>query len=453
MAGLMWFRRDLRLDDNPAWSAATRHHDAVTALFVIDRRLFGRSPRRDAMLVGHLERLDRRLRAAGGVLKVRRGPSERVVMEEASSAEAVYWNADTGRFAERRDGRVAARLEGRANVHRGLTVHAPGVLTTQAGSPHRVFAPFYRKWREAPWELWPTPGTAFIDDERGEPMPEIAPPPMEPGEDAARRRLDQWLEKVDRYDETRDQLEPGATSELSSDLHFGVLDARRVRAEVGDHTGGRAAYVRQLAWRDFSFQALHFHPQAAGKPIRPEYGAIAWRDDPDGLTAWMSGTTGYPIVDAAMRQLSATGWMPNRVRMVSASFLVKDLLIDWRLGERHFRRELVDGDVAQNVINWQWVAGTGLDAAPYFRVFNPVLQSRRHDPEGTYIRRWLPELAGLGAPAIHAPWEAGPLELAAAGVSLGSDYPAPIVDHGRARERTIDAYKLALSQHETQHGG
>jgi deoxyribodipyrimidine photo-lyase len=446
MAGVVWFRRDLRLDDNPAWAGATHAHDEVIALFVIDPALFGRAPRRDALLIGHLGLLARRLQELGGGLTVRIGAPTKIVPDVCRDADAVYWNDDCGPYARRRDAAVEAALGMPIRRMHGVPIHAPGVVRTGAGDAHRVFTPFYRAWREVPWDLWHPPRPIAVRESPSDPMPDVPRPDRPVGESGARARLEHWLSRVDDYEETRNQFEPGSTSELSSDLHFGTLDARRVRAEVGEHTPGREAFVRQLAWRDFDFQALAEYPGAVSAPIRPEYAAIAWRRDDDGFGAWRNGETGYPIVDAAMRQLGSEGWMPNRLRMVAASFLVKDLLIDWRLGERHFRRELVDGDLAQNVINWQWVAGTGLDATPYFRVFNPVSQSRRHDPAGTYIRRWVGELAGLGDHAIHAPWEVGPLELAAAGVTLGVDYPFPIVDHAVARRRTIDAYKRALAE-------
>ena len=420
--------------------------DSVTALFVVDPALFGKSPRRDAILVGHLRALHERLEGLGGALKVRIGAPQSVVAQEAKGCDAVMWNVDAGPYSQRRDRQVSAAVAAEVRRHQGVTVHAPGTVTTKAGSPHRVFTPFYRAWIEVPWDLWRKASTVHVADDPGDGFPDIGEAAVAVGEVGARGRLDRWLGAVDGYAESRDDLEPGSTSELSMDLHFGTLDARRLRAEIGEHTAGRAAFVRQLAWRDFAFQALHQFPNAVTAPIRPEYGSIAWRTDDDGFRSWTEGATGYPIVDAAMRQLGAEGWMPNRVRMIVASFLVKDLLIDWRLGERHFRRELIDGDLAQNVVNWQWVAGTGLDAAPYFRVFNPVLQSRRHDPSGTYIRRWVPELAALDSSSIHAPWELGPLELAAAGITLGVDYPAPIVDHGRARDRTIDEYRRALAK-------
>jgi len=215
------------------------------------------------------------------------------------------------------------------------------------------------------------------------------------------------------------------------------------RRDLRDAGEDRRAFVRQLAWRDWYAHLLHEIPALAGHALNPALDHIAWRDDPEQVAAWQQGRTGYPLVDAGMRELAVTGTMHNRVRMVTASFLVKDLLVDWRVGERYFRRHLIDGDVAQNVGNWQWVAGTGPDAAPYFRVLNPVTQSRVHDPDGHYLRRWLPELDALGSSAIHAPWEAGPLELAAAGIVLGTTYPEPIVEHADARIRAMDAHHRA----------
>jgi deoxyribodipyrimidine photo-lyase len=212
---------------------------------------------------------------------------------------------------------------------------------------------------------------------------------------------------------------------------------------VGRSSPGRAGFVRQLAWRDWFAHLLWEHPHLRTSAMRPEYDHVRWRHDPEGLAAWQEGRTGVPIVDAGMRQLCQTGWMHNRARLICASFLVKDLLVDWREGERWFFHELADGDVAQNVGNWQWVAGTGPDAAPYFRVLNPLTQARRFDPDGGYVRRWVPELAGLDAPSIHAPWEVGPLELAAAGVVLGETYPHRLVDHAAARDRTLAAYDAA----------
>jgi deoxyribodipyrimidine photo-lyase len=267
---------------------------------------------------------------------------------------------------------------------------------------------------------------------------------MAPGADAAAERLVAWTAEVDRYDERRDRPDdPTGTSKLSADLRWGTIDPRRVVEVVGTSTPSRAAFVRQLAWRDWYAHLFADRPELAREPMRANMARLDWRDDPEELAAWCEGRTGYPIVDAGMRELAATGWMHNRVRMIVASFLTKDLLVHWHRGEAHFRRLLVDAEVSQNAGNWQWVAGTGPDAAPFFRVFNPVTQARRFDPDGTYVRRWVPELAGLAAPGIHAPWELGPLELAAAGVTLGAEYPAPIIDHAAARDRALASFQAS----------
>jgi deoxyribodipyrimidine photo-lyase len=250
---------------------------------------------------------------------------------------------------------------------------------------------------------------------------------------------------VDSYAARRDKPAEEGTSELSADLHFGTLAPRRVVAEIGTATEGRAAFVRQLAWRDWFAHLMWETPELAASAMRPEFEHIPWEDDPDDIRAWQQGLTGYPLVDAGMRQLAATGWMHNRIRMVTASFLVKDLLVDWRVGERWFRRLLVDADVSQNAGNWQWVAGTGPDAAPYFRVFNPVSQSRRFDPSGDYVRRYVSELAAVPDRWIHAPWTAPDPVLVAAGVRLGDTYPHPIIDHAFARDRALRAYATARS--------
>ena len=314
---------------------------------------------------------------------------------------------------------------------------------TAQGTPYQVFTPFWKNWRAQEWTAEPQPGVARIAADPGDGIPGAPAPLMEGGEDQAAIRLSLFLERVDRYAEERDRPDLDSTSRLSADLKYGTLSPRRVIVETGEETGGRAALVRQICWRDFYAHVLYHFPHTATRSLRSEYDAIEWRIDEDAFEAWCAGRTGYPIVDAGMRQLLAEGWMHNRVRMITASFLVKDLLVDWRRGERHFRRYLVDGDVAQNVGNWQWTAGTGADAAPYFRIFNPVLQSAKFDPDGDYIRRYVPELAGLKAPAIHAPWQHESLELAAADVILGESYPLPIVDHAEAREETLSAYAKA----------
>ena len=445
MTGLIWFRRDLRLDDNPAWSAATSNHDALIALFVIDPLLWeGSGTHRRVQLRAHLEALDKALAEQGGRLKVRRGRPVDVVAEEAGPAAAIYWNDDYSPYATKRDEAVAATVDIPVHRFHGNAVHSPAEIFTDSGTPYRVFTPYYKRWTAEPWSPPESPDPARIGDDPGEGLPAIEGDPLlAPGEDAAFARLEDFLDRIDEYDEQRNRPDLDRTSRLSADLKFGTLGPRRIIETAGDASKGRRAFVRQLCWRDFYAQIMFHSPHTAVRAMRPEYDRVAWRDDSEGFAAWQAGATGYPIVDAGMRQLQAEGWMHNRVRMIAASFLVKDLLIDWRRGERHFRDVLVDADLAQNVGNWQWVAGTGADAAPYFRVFNPIAQGRKFDPNGDYVRRYVPELAGLDTRYLHAPWEAGPLDLAAAGIDLGGTYPEPIIDHAFARERVLAAYQEA----------
>ncbi len=457
---IVWFRRDLRLDDNPAWAAATATHRAVLALFVLDHRLLDPSgSSRRSRLLGDLAALRTRLRELGGDLLVRTGDPATVVVEVAGSfaASAVHVNLDVSPFATSRDRIIGDRLA-ECSVswqgHWGTLVQPPGAVRTVAGGLSQVFTPFHRTWARTPWTPWPEPGAATIIAAPGDELPEAGEYPfvsehvgdaVAPGEQGAFARLLVAAQRADQYDEERNTPSIHGTSELSADLKFGTVSPRTVARVVGESTPGRAALVRQLAWRDWYAHLLHANPSLVTAPMKPQYSAISWLDDDAGFEAWTRGRTGFPFVDAGMRQLLATGWMHNRVRMVTASFLVKNLLVDWRRGERYFRHVLVDADVSQNVGNWQWVAGTGPDASPYNRIFNPVLQGQRFDPDGSYIRAWVPELAGLDAAAIHEPWAAGPLSLAAAGVTLDHDYPSPIVDLGMSRNRALAAYGAVRS--------
>jgi deoxyribodipyrimidine photo-lyase len=440
----MWFRRDLRLTDNPAWAEATQIADEVVALYVMDPKLFDPAgPFRRRLLLAHLTALDRQLAARGGRLRVEVGDPAEVVpsIVAATGAETVHANADATPYSRRRDTRVHRALGGTPlRTQWGTMVHHPGAVRTAKGALPMIFTPFYRAWSAAPWAPWPEPGEARVATEPGHGVPGAPSDLSAGGEEAAWDRLEEFLGRVDAYPDERDLPGLDTTSKLAADLRWGTISPRLVCSAVGDRTEGRRAFVRQLAWRDWYAHLLWERPDLRRRALRPEWDRIAWRDDPDGLAAWREGRTGYPIVDAGMRQLAATGWMHNRVRMITASFLVKDLLIDWRQGERWFFHLLGDGDVAQNVGNWQWVAGTGPDAAPYFRIFNPVTQARRFDPDGTYVRRWCPELASLPDRWIHAPWEAPTAVLAEAGVQLGRDYPEPIVDHAEARARALEAY-------------
>ncbi len=447
-AGVVWFRRDLRLDDNPAWAAATAAHDQVVALFVLEPRLLNASgPIRRDQLLGHLRALDDELQDMSARLVVRSGPASVAVPAVVTEADAaaLYYNADASSFSRQRDDAVADALTVPIHAHHGLTVHEPGAVLTKKGTLSQVFTPFYKAWSATPLTPWPTPGPGRPTAMAGEPIPTPDGPLRHTaGAAGAWQRATSWLDHVEDYPDTRDLPAVQGTSDLSADLKFGTIAARTLVDVIGTETAGREAFVRQLAWRDWWAHTLAQRPDLPDVALKARYDDIAWRHDPAGFERWCTGQTGYPIVDAGMRQLTATGWMHNRVRMICASFLVKDLLIDWRKGERFFRHHLVDADVAQNAGNWQWVAGTGPDAAPYFRIFNPTSQAKKFDPRGDYIRRWVPELAGLPAQVVHEPNLADPDLLAAAGVVLDDTYPSPMVDHREARTRALDAYKQAL---------
>jgi deoxyribodipyrimidine photo-lyase len=440
MPGVVWFRRDLRLSDNPAWAAATGDHDHVVGLFVVQPQLMsGAGAHRRSLLLTHLHSLDTKLSRLGGRLRVRFGDPATIVPLEAQDADCIYWNDDYTPFATSRDAAVARALGPPVRRFDGNLVHKPGSVLTAAGSPYRVFTPFYRRWSSTAWDPQPKPGNASVADEPGDELPK---PEFDDfgGERAALDRLEQLLERIDDYDSERNRPDLATTSRLSADLKFGTISPRLVARTVGEHSEGRAAYVRQLGWRDFYAHILHYFPETTDRPMDPRYERIRWRHDDADFAAWIAGKTGYPIVDAGMRQLLAEGWMHNRVRLITASFLVKDLLIDWRRGERHFRHHLADADRASNVGNWQWVAGTGADAAPYFRILNPIRQAERFDPSGDFVRRYVPELRDLDGPVVHAPWKVDPIKLASAGIDLGVTYPGPIVDHAEAREHTLAAY-------------
>jgi deoxyribodipyrimidine photo-lyase len=456
---VVWFRRDLRLADNPAWAEATSAHDAVVALYVLDHALLDRAgPFRRRRILHDLAALDRALAERGGSLRVVDGdPAELVAVEAAElGATDVYANADVTPYAQRRDALVeAAHARCGLELHWswGGLVHAPGTVRTKAGELSKVFTPFHRAWGARAWDPWPLPGGAdVVHRPAGElPVPD-GPYPLiageagaaaRPGEEGAAARLEAFLEHADRYAEEHDVPGADGTSQLSPDLRMGTIAARTVVEAVGEGSPARVALVRQIAWRDWFAHTVALRPEMVDEPIDGRFATMRWRGDDASFDAWKEGRTGVPFVDAGMRQLRTTGWVHNRVRLVVGSFLVKNLLIDWRRGERCFRHLLMDGDVPQNVGNWQWVAGTGLDAAPFDRVFNPVLQGRRFDPDGVYVRRWVPELAGLADADLHEPWAAGPLSLAAAGVVLGETYPEPIVDLKASRARALDAYDEA----------
>ncbi len=351
-------------------------------------------------------------------------------------------------------GQALAAAGRQLHLERGLLVAEPEEVHTDDGRPVTVFTPFSRRWAAVPRRaLLHVPdaipslpaGALASEDLPVSPAPtaDVALLPQ-PGEAAARERLARWVASaaLPAYADGRNRLDAEGTSRLSADLKMGTLSPLEVLLAVEGPGDGRRVFVSELAWREFYAHVLWHFPHVVRGAYRPTYDAIPWADDPAGLAAWREGRTGYPVVDAAMRQLSESGWMHNRARMITASFLAKDLLVDWRHGEAHFMAHLVDGDVASNNGGWQWTAGTGTDAAPYFRIFNPVSQGRRFDPDGAYVRRWVPELARVPDAFVHQPWTM-PLEVqAAAGCVVGRDYPAPIVDHAFARDRALAAYSV-----------
>lgn len=465
---IWWIRRDLRLHDNDALTRALDAAERVIPVFVCDpalraRPAHARAARRQAFLFAGLRALDADLTARGAGLIVRSGDPCTVLHElvEQTGATMVIAERDVSPYAHRRDARVRRHVP--LELVPGVTVHDPRSVRKADGTPYTVFTAFARAWASQPMptrrDILSAPRSlpALPAGLRSEPLPIDAEPLHFPaGEAAARARVRAFVHgteaPIHAYASARDRVDHDGTSALSPYLRFGMLSARTAVVAACEAGGrltqrplpnGASVWLSELVWREFYLAILGAFPSVLGHAFNARLRHVAWRDAPDDLAAWQHGRTGYPIVDAAMRQLTTTGWMHNRARMIVASFLTKDLLLDWRAGEAWFMEQLVDGDPAANNGGWQWTAGTGTDAAPYFRVFNPVRQAERFDPDGTYVRRWVPELAGLPAPGIHAPWTVPPLALHAAGVTLGTTYPRPIVEHAAARTRAVAAYKNA----------
>ena len=435
---LVLFNRDLRVDDNPALAAAARAERTVP-LFVLDEKLLGSrfaAPNRVAFMREALADLDERLRKAGGRLFLRRGDPvrEAIALARECGAHELHVSADHSAYARERERRLAAACEEERiafHVHPGVTVVPPGAVTPAGGDHFRVFTPFHRAWsgvpdrqlHGAPRALRVPPGLAtgrlpaLAKVTAGDPSPDRA----RGGESEGRKLAASFLrDRVGEYEDRHDDLPGDATSRLSAYLRFGCVSPLRLKARAGGQRGG-AAFVRQLCWRDFHHQVLAATPSLPRRDYRPR--GDRWSRSQRALEAWRAGRTGYPLVDAAMRQLAAEGFMHNRARMTVASFLVKDLYVDWRQGAWHFWDLLSDGDVANNAGNWQWVAGTGNDTRPN-RVLNPVRQAERFDPDGVYVRRYLPELEQVRGQAIFRPWLMEGFERL--------DYPPPLVDHDEA---------------------
>jgi deoxyribodipyrimidine photo-lyase len=445
---VMVFTRDLRVTDNPALAAAASGGDHVIPLFVFDDRLLERCAdhaNRLGFLLESLADLDGSLHERGAALVVRRGDWVQNVLDTAREGHAseIHVAGDVSAYATRRLAELA-KAAGREDIevhrHPGVTVVEPGAVSPPSGPAYQVFTPYYRRWLEAPRrDRAATPRTLSLPSnlQHGT-LPKLADLTtaerggqitIRGGETAGRKSLTAWSgEHLAGYEKLQDDLAAARTSQLSPYLHLGCLSPAGVAAHLAGQRGG-TPFVRQIAWRDFFHQVLASRPDAAWADYRSR--GDRWRHDQHALAAWQDGQTGFPVVDAGMRQLAAEGFMHNRARMIVASFLTKDLYLDWRLGAAHFQRHLLDGDVASNQLNWQWVAGTGTDTNPH-RVFNPVRQGERFDPDGGYVRRWVPELAGLPAREIHDPRP---------GARQACGYPEPLVDHQEA----IAAYRQRLS--------
>ena len=478
---IVWFRQDLRLSDNPALAAAAAAGRPVIPLYILDTESAGRWAPGGASrwwLHHSLEALSRSLTERGLRLVLRRGAAgpvlERLIAE--TGARGVCWNRLYEPWAIRRDDAIRAALQAEGvavESFNAALLFEPGNVLSGSGAPYRVFTPFWRACLAADPPAPPLPEPVFGDAAaaarpvRSEPLDSSGLLPTapdwagglraawQPGEATAQRLLQAFLANgLHGYAAHRDRPDLVSTSRLSPHLHFGEIGPRQIwhavhaLSAVGDGPAddGPRKFLAEIGWREFSYHLLHHFPDLPEAPLQPRFAGFQWEDNPAALRAWQRGRTGYPFVDAGMRQLWQTGWMHNRLRMVTASFLVKHLLIRWQAGAAWFWDTLVDADLANNNAGWQWVAGCGADAAPYFRIFSPIAQGEKFDPRGDYVRHYVPELAGLPDRWIHRPWEAPQEVLRAAGVRLGETYPHPLVDHATARRKALEAYEVVKAE-------
>ena len=470
---IWWLRHDLRLADNPALAAAVNTGGAVVPVFIWSPEEESPWPPGGASkwwLHQSLAALDLQLRAAGSRLVFRRGPASatlRQLMKE-TGARHVFWNRRYEPACVARDKLVkeALRVEGlHVESFNAALLHEPWTIQNQSGKPFQIFTPFWRHCLAKPDPAGPLPApqqlaspvrwpkSLALDELNLEPRIKWAEgirAAWRPGEAGAHTALKQFLASAfDDYSEKRNRPDVAGTSRLSPHLHFGEISPRQVWHGLKSMATKRglataqwrgSQFLTEIGWREFAHHLLYHFPHTDAQPLRADFKEFCWREDAEWLTAWQKGGTGYPIVDAGMRELWTTGWMHNRVRMIVASFLVNDLLLSWQQGARWFWDTLVDADLAQNTLGWQWTAGCGADAAPFFRVFNPTTQGLKFDPIGDYVRRWCPELSKLPTKWIHQPEKAPPEVLRAAGVALGRNYPQPVVSHAIARDVALEAF-------------
>ena len=476
--GLMWFRRDLRVSDNAALSQALQRCRRVFAAFVFDTDILAKLPRQDRRVVfiwESVSELRLELEQLGGGLIARHGSAEALIpiLAEELQAQVVFANHDYEPQAVSRDVKVAVRLseaDRKFLSFKDQVIFEKDEVLTASGNFYSVFSPYKRNWlgkvnervlKELPVE----PHSQALAGPRQEALPALDAIGFDPqfrmpiaaGARAARQLFDEFLTRIDQYQMTRNYPAVKGPSYLSVHLRFGTISIRQLARAAcqrvqqfgnasSDENGGASTWLGELIWRDFYFQILHHRPYVVDGAFRPEYDRIKWDNDAQLFAAWCDGRTGFPIVDAAMVQLNSTGYMHNRLRMVVASFLTKDLGIDWRWGERYFAEKLNDFDLSANNGGWQWAASSGCDAQPYFRIFNPTRQSETFDADGKFIKRYLPVLADLPKKFIHEPALAGSIVQSTANCTIGVDYPAPVVVHAEARKRTLERYSVVKTQ-------
>ena len=455
---IWWIRRDIRLENNPALQAALQKGLGVIPLFIYDPNLLQNPPsQRQIFLQNALNHLNEDLLNFGNSLVFRQGKPLDVFNQifREVEIEAIYAEEDYSPYAIGRDGLIQKNFP--LKLIQGLTIHHPEQTLKSDGSPYTVFTPFSKNWKSLPKSFLPPSSPGHIPSPKIK-LSSLAPPLTAPiphfpaASQAAHQRLNRFLQgPIFQYAQGRNMLAQEGTSVLSPYLRFGLISIHSVyqaavkafeSTSIKEEWQGVETWINELIWREFYINILYHYPNVLKEAFYPHRRSIPWRNDADELTAWQNGLTGYPIVDACMRQLNQTGWMHNRGRMIVASFLTKDLLQNWQLGERYFIQQLVDGDPAANNGGWQWTAGVGTDAAPYFRIFNPILQSKKFDPKGEFIRQWVPELAQVPLTYLHEPWTMPLDEQKQYHCLIGKDYPAPIVDRSIVKDRVMRAFQV-----------